>query len=241
MRMTCEPHVCKACWWSCARTARRHAKLSHTPQRAHFPSGQIFFAYTKRYANSAQGWSEDGKNLSVQGRKAMPQAHHRQGPFLSWAGFEAVCQDFHITATPSSPVVDHSSRHPRALADHHHAHHHPLRVISLDHQPPTKASPGASAPKATRQQDSPTRASSGETPSRGLLSGVQVCIGFVSACTQGSMVASFPNGGKSGSAVGGENARRDRTSRGGSAEGRERMSNTEEHWLVSFFFQKMLS
>lgn len=189
---------------------------------AFFPSVQIFFAYTQQYAKSAKDWLEDSKRLSVQGRKSMPQAHLRQDPCLSWAGFEAVCQDFHIIATPVSSIVGPASRHPRPQANPH-----------PTHQP--KAGPGGSASKTTRYPDSPTRVFSVEAPSSGLLSAVQICIAFVSACTHRSMVASFPNDGQSDGIASGDNARRDNTPRGGSAE-EKRLSCAEEDaafWQVS--------
>lgn len=173
----------------------------------------------------------------------MPQAHLRhQGPFLTWAAYEAVCQDFHIIIAPTSSVAGPTSPHPHPLGNPHHTHQ-PVRGNPLDqHQrQPSKASPRASASKAARQpDDSPTRAFSAETPINGLLSRVQACIAFVCACTRRSSVASFPNDGKSDGVVSGENARREKMSRGGSAEEKETTSCTEEdaaYWRVSFIFQ----
>lgn len=176
-------------------------------------------------------------HLSMQGRTAMPQTYLQQGHFLSWAGFEAVCQDFHITNAPISSAVGPDSRHPPLLANYDHAH---VRGTSLNHQLPSKAKPGAFSSKTIRQPDPSARVFSGETPSRGLLSGVQVCIAFVSACTHRSLVASFPNDGKSDGVVSGENGSRRRMSRGSLATEKERMSCAEEdaaYWRVSRFFK----
>lgn len=211
----------------------------------YFPSSQIFFAYTKKYVKSAQDWSAISKVLSVQGRKVMPQAYLHQGPFLSWAGFEAVCQDFHIIITPVSSVAGSDSPHPRTLGNHHQTRQHirqQNRGSSPDRPKPPIASPDASASKTTHDPDSPNRAFSVETLGRGLLSEVQACIAFVSACTHRSMVASFPNGGNSDLIVSGEDAKIGRTSRGSSAEERGNESRTEEdaaYWRVSYVFQHL--
>lgn len=199
-------------------------------------SWQIFFAYVKQNAKPAQTSSEDGKGLS--GRAAVPQSHLRQGPLLSWAGFEAICQVFHITTSPISTAVGPDPRHPPPPAHHHHAHHQPIRGAPLSNHPLSKAKPGAPGSKMTRQPDSPTRGFSGETPSRGLLSGAQVCIAFVSACSHSSMVASFPNDGKSDGVVSGESARRHKMFYAGSSEENERTScaeNDAAYWRVSCF------
>ena len=166
----------------------------------------------------------------------MPQTNLRQGPFLAWAGFEAVCRDFHITTTPIPPAMGSpNSRHPQP--SHDHAHHEPDRGAPLGHQPPSKAKPGASSSKMTRQPDCPaSRLSPAETPSGGVLSRVQACIAFVSACTERFMVASFPNGGKSDGVFSGDNARRDKASRGSSAED-GCAEGDAPHWRVSCFFK----
>lgn len=207
----------------------------HAPPCTNVPCGQIFHAYSKQYANSAQDCLEGNKSLPLQRRKAMPQKHLRQDSFLSWAGFEAVCQDFHIITAAVSTVVGPASPNSCPQADHHHRHQ-PSRGAPLDHNPPSKASPGASASKTTNQPASHTRIFSVETPSSGLLSEVQGCIAFVSACTHRPVVASFPDGEKSDGIVGGENARRDRILHGGAAEERGRISCTEDdagYWRVS--------
>lgn len=200
---------------------------------------QIFFEYTKKFARPAQDCLEESKNLLVRGRKAMPQSLHIQGPFLSWAGFQAVCQDFDITTAATSSLEAPASRHSRPLANRFHQTHQPVRGAPLGHQKSPKASPGASASKTTCQPGS-SMVLSVETPSSDLLSGVQACIAFFSACTHRSQVASFPNGGQSDGIATDENARRDRTSRGSSAQEKERMSCTEEdtaYWRVSSIIQ----
>lgn len=203
-----------------------------------FVPAQIFVAYTTKYGTPVQDWSDKSKDVSVQGRKAIPPTHVRQGPFLSWAGFEAVCQDFNIITAPSSSATDPSSTHLRPLAHHHPSHQYFVRDTPLGHHEPSKPSTPASASKPTRQPDPPVKVSLVGTPTRGLLSRVQASIVFMSACVHGPVVASFPAGGKDDSVFSGENAKRDRIARGGRSAGeKETMGHTEDdaaYWHVSF-------
>lgn len=194
---------------------------------------QIFLAYTEKYASPAQAFVDGMGHERTHGRKTAPHSFPRKGALLSWAGFEAACQDFNIvpiaTVKPSVATTA-ATVHHRALAQQNHRRQHHPRNTSLDHQRAPKTTPVPSASKTDSQLDSPTTTS-------GLLSGVQACIAFLSACTLGSVVASFPNDNGIGG-FGGERAKRapHGFSRGGSAAEDERICGDENgsaYWRVS--------
>ncbi|CAB1108314.1 unnamed protein product [Ectocarpus sp. CCAP 1310/34] len=167
---------------------------------------EIFDVYCRKNAQPAKKCSDDGhgttgKHVWLQGRKATPRAFNRQGPFLSWPGFESVCHDFNITtAATVSPAADLS--HPPAQNNHHDrsntTHHAQFRSTSPDNHRHRSPKTNAAAPAATvvpRTSSPPPRMLLGDTATAvgGLLSRLQARIAFVSACTHGSVVASFPD------------------------------------------------
>lgn len=108
--------------------------------------------------------------MKLQGREVRLQVFLRHGPFLSWSGFEAMCNDFKIAAVTPTAL-------PQA-----HAVLVPASSSSQQLEPPT--------PSPTVQEDLRYW-----TPAEGyLLNAAQARIAFVSACTNRSMVASFPEG-----------------------------------------------
>ncbi|CAM9268006.1 unnamed protein product [Ectocarpus sp. 12 AP-2014] len=167
---------------------------------------RIFDVYRRKHAQPAKKCSDDvhgttGKHAWLRGREATPRASNRRGAFLSWSGFEAVCHDFSITtAATVSPAADRS--HPPAQHNHHDhsitTHHAQFRSTSPDHHRHRSPRTIPAAPAATvipRPSSPPPRMLLGETATAvgGLLSRLQARIAFVSACTHGSVVASFPD------------------------------------------------
>ena len=197
--------------------------------------------YTKKHTIPAQGCVDNNGHETAHRRKAAPHSPPRKGSFLSWSGFEAVCQDFNIVATASvKPSAATNAAVDRQCTQAHHNHrrqHHP-RSAPPGHQRSPRASPASSASRAECPLESPKRMISVETTTSGLLSGVQACIAFLSSCTHGSVVASFPNDGKGTGGFSGDRAKRvpGRSSRGGSAAGDERKWGDEggpAYWRVS--------
>lgn len=213
---------------------------------------------------------DDTNHVWLNGRKVAPGAYHRQGSFLSWSGFEAVCQDFSIVTTTTialgamtraniAAAAGSVSPHQPPLTNHHHhnsssndtnnnfnRHQSSRGSLPSDPKRPPRTSLTSPAVKATRRPDSPATASrrilSTRMSSGGLLSEVQACIAFVSACTHGSAVASFPNddgrGGSGNSAPRGGTVKRVpyQLPRGGRAEeGEERINDNQDeaYWRVS--------
>lgn len=107
----------------------------------------------------------------------------RHGPFLSWSGFEAICDDFKIAAAVAA-----------AAAPSHHHHNHVAVASNV---------PRSRSDQQTRDIPPKIRVENAEcVVTEGfLLNTVQARIAFTSACTHGSVVASFPEGGGSRSAV----------------------------------------
>lgn len=180
--------------------------MTHGPLTifVHFPR-QIFEVYAQKYAVSVQHLSDDthgnpDKHVRLLGRKPTPQARLRQGPFLSWHGFEAICRDFNI-APAATPTGSRASRHLHPLANRRQRQRHSSgsnrqrRGVLEDHQRSPRTSPGPPAAAVTPQRGSGPRVFFSQTRGNGLLSGVQARIAFVSACTHGSVVASFPSDG----------------------------------------------
>ncbi|CAM9277733.1 unnamed protein product, partial [Pylaiella littoralis] len=184
----------------------------------------IFSAYTEKYTVEVSTCLDDKMRVRLQGRKVTPQVYLRQGPFLSWSGFEAVCQDFSIatttaaigvmsrtkaagvTGSASSPHHHHHNNNNNNINSINHSRHSTQGALPSDHQRPPRTSPSFLAVKGACRPDSDTTGVlSTQTPSGSLLSGVQACIAFVSACTQGFAVASFPSddGGSGNSDAGG--------------------------------------
>lgn len=125
----------------------------------------------------------------------------RRGPFLSWSGFEAICDDFNIAAAVTT-------------TSHHHA-----TVTSSMPRSPSSQRPSEILPK-TRVENTEWVVAEGF-----LLNTFQATIAFTSACTHGSVVASFPEGG------GGNPAAREN----GRSLGEKRTSEEEEaYWQVGY-------
>lgn len=97
----------------------------------------------------------------------------RRGPFLSWSGFEAICDDFNIAAAVSTTFP----------------HHHHATVTSSMPRSPSSQRPSEISPN-TRAENAEWVVAEGF-----LLNTFQATIAFTSACTHGSVVASFPEGG----------------------------------------------
>ncbi|CAM9663336.1 unnamed protein product [Ectocarpus sp. 6 AP-2014] len=167
---------------------------------------RIFDVYCRKHAQPATKCSDDGhgttgEHVWLQGRKVTPRAYLRQGPFLSWPGFESVCHDFSITtAATVSPAAD----RPHSPAQHNHhdrsitEHHAQFRSTSPDHHRHRSPRTNPAAPAATvmpRSSAPPPRMLLRDTATAvgGLLSRLQARIAFVSACTHESVVASFPD------------------------------------------------
>ncbi|CAM9154519.1 unnamed protein product, partial [Hapterophycus canaliculatus] len=163
----------------------------------------IFAVYAKRHTESLQQLNDDvsgnaDKHTWLHGRKTAPQVCLRQGPPLSWGGFEAICRDFNIapvvTQTDSS-----ASRHLHPLASGRHnqrqtSKNHQSRDGLQNHQRSPRTNPSP-ATTTTPRHDSSPRLLFSQTRGSGLLSGMQARIAFVSAYTHGSVVASFPDHG----------------------------------------------
>lgn len=226
----------------------------------HIPCPQIFSAYTEKYTIEVSTCLDDKMRVWLQGRKVTPQVYLRQGPFLSWSGFEAVCQDFSIatttaaigvmsrtkaagvTGSASSPHHHHHNNNNSNINSINHSRHSTQGALPSDHQRPPRTSPAFLAVKGACRPDSDTTGVlSTQTPSGSLLSGVQACIAFVSACTQEFAVASFPSddGGSGNSDAGDGSVKKlpsqiycgDSTDKGG-----KRTSDNEDdaaYWRVS--------
>lgn len=207
----------------------------------HLCRSQIFLAYAEKYTSPAQAFVDSKGHERTHGRKTTRHSFPRKGASLSWPGFEAACQDFNIVPTatvkPSLATTAAAFHHRGLTQDTPRRQHHP-RNTSLDHQRAPRTSPAPSASKTgSRRPDSPTRMLSVETSTSGLLSEVQACIAFLSACTLGSAVASFPCDNGSG-VFSGDKAERvsNGLSRGGSAAEDEKISGDENgsaYWRVS--------
>ncbi|CAM9356453.1 unnamed protein product [Ectocarpus sp. 8 AP-2014] len=167
---------------------------------------RIFDVYCRKHALPAKKCSDDGhgttgKHVWLQGRKATPGAYNRQGPFLSWPGFESVCHDFSITTAVTVSPAANRSHLPSQNSHHDHSttkHHAQFRSTSPDHRHHRSPRINPAAPAATvmpRPSSPPPRMLLGDTATAfgGLLSRLQARIAFVSACTHGSVVASFPD------------------------------------------------
>lgn len=130
---------------------------------------QIFAVFVRKHAVPVNK-CEDDKHVWLLGRKVTLKFFLNHGPFLSWSGFETACNKFKIAAASATafPQLNEVVQMPE-LSDR--------RPVSHGSSPTTLA---------------------GDidwTPRDGyLLSAAQARIAFVSACTPGPVVASFPEG-----------------------------------------------
>lgn len=160
--------------------------LFHAPSANNIFSWlQVFDAYVRAYLLKPQRCDSTDETVWYQGRAITPQEFRSYGLLLSWGGFEALCEDFRIAPAPKSEIdVD--------------------RV---------RWSPPGTLP-SDQQKFVSFETEGGGKPPVYLLTRTQALVAFLSACSHGSAVASFPDStGRSATLAASGNAWHDKNNR----------------------------
>lgn len=183
---------------------------------------QIFAAFVKRYAVSAPKCSNtDNADIGTD-NSVWRQGHLRNvrrfpacRPLLSWAGFEAVCYHFKLAKRGSANTI-----------------------YSADRGPAQQASCRSPSAEESGLQlgESESAARAGEGL---LLTGIQILVAFICACTHGSVLASFPDDSGEAAATAVGKAAEDAIGYNGGMKRHRSRDEEDAYWKASFFVENL--